>query len=368
MSSEFAITARAPVIRQGIDTFSTRLDTEDEKFTITAGVGFDKASFDLRGSVEDLRAWFRGGLARDVVFRAPDSSRVWEGYVSRLTLVIGASTRVQSLDQLANRIFYVYRPLDTSDAPPGVGAQTSLTTNNAFSQAQFGVKTMTISGGEKTAAAATAEAAALLAEMSHLWEDGSERFSGSSEPALRVEMLGYAHMLNWNNYSASGAGTVTRSALVQAIVVADPNGILSSDYTNVAANGETVEQYRDGSRPSWGLIQDVGQAGSSYRWVAGVYEGRRLHYKQAEGLDAGGDLLGGNRYEVITRNLYDPGERFFDRAGRELLPWQIRPDRLLRTTGLSAAPQYIEQVTFSTPRGLEVRSTDANPLRQVVRI
>lgn len=365
--TEFSITSRAPVIRQSVDTFHERLDTEGEQYSITAGVGFDKASFTIRGGAEYLRAWFGAGLARDIVFTAPDGGRAWEGYVHKLTLTIGASTRVRSLDALANRIIYVYRPLDTSASPPTTGAQTSTTVNDTTSQAQYGIKTATISGGEKTSGAATAEAAKELAQAARIWEDGSDRLGGSSEPQLRIECSGYAWMLDWFNYASASSGTATRTALVQAIATADPNGILSNDYHLVGTNSDTVEAYRDGSRPGWKLIQDVGQADASgYRWVAGVYERRLLSYKRAEGLDSSDDLLSTNQHGVITRNIYDAGERFYDQSGRELQPWQIRPDRLLKTTGVSNTPQYVEQVTFSAPTGLEVRSTDANPLRQAV--
>lgn len=363
----FSIIARAPVIRQSVDSFHERFYTEDEGYTVTAGIGFDKASFTLRGDVEYLRAWFRAGLARDVTLTAPDGFQAWRGFINNMQLTVGSARRIRSLSNLANRIYYVYTPLDSSSTPPEAGAQTTITNNDTTSQAQYGVKTETISGGEKTAAAAATEAATALTQMSRVWEDGSDSFRGGGEPSLKIDMMGYAHMMDWFNYSNAGGGTIARDALIKLIVAADPNAILSMSYINVDSNSDTVEQYRDGDRSSWSLIQNVGQAGpGDVRWVAGVYENLRLHYKQAEGIDSNGDALAANKYSIITRSLYDAGERFFDRGGRELRPWQIRPDRLVRTTGLSRDPQYIEQVTFSAPVGLEIRSTDANPLRGVV--
>jgi len=257
--------------------------------------------------------------------------------------------------------------LDTGTTPPTAGAQATSTGNDTSSQDAYGIKTETISAGEKTASAATTDAAMILAQRSQVWEDGSDSFRGGGDPSLRIDLLGYAWMMDWFNYSNGSGGTIARDSLIKLIAAADPNSILSTDYTNVDSNSDTVEQYRDGGRSGWSLINEVGRAGpNSARWVAGVYEGRKLHYKQAEGLDSSGDLLSANKHSIISRSLYDAGERFFDQAGRELQPWQIRPDRLMRTTGLSRDPQYIEQVTFSAPVGLEIRSTDANPLRGVV--
>lgn len=365
----FSIVARAPVIRQDVDTFNERADAENENYSITANVGFDRASFSMRGSPEDLRKWFRAGLARDVTWTAPDGRQAWNGFVNSLTLTIGASRRVRSLNDLANRAYYVYTALDTSTTPPTAGAQTTITQNDTDSQTQYGIKTITVSGGEKTTTAATTDTAAILADSARIWEDGSDNFRGGGDPRLQVDMLGYAWMLDWFNYSNAGGGTIDRDALIKLIVAADPNSILSADLTRIDANTEEVEQYRDGSRAGWSMVQEVGQAGAnSARWVSGVFENRKLTYKQAEGLDSSGDELAANKHSIITRSLYDAGERFFDRAGRELQPWQIRPDRLVITTGLSREPQYVEQVSFSAPVGLEIKSKDANPLRNFVRI
>ena len=365
----FTVSARAPFIAQADDTFHARLDVESESYTISAQVGFDKASFTMRGDVEYLRAWFRAGLVRDITFTAPDGRLAWQGYVNQMTLTIGASRRTRSLSNLANRIYYVYAALDAGTTPPTAGPQAISTGNDTDSQDIYGIKTETISAGEQTASAATSDAAMILAQRAKVWEDGSDSFKGGGEPSLKIDMLGYNWIMDWFNYSNAGGGTIDRDALIKLIVAGDPNSILSTDYTNVDSNTDEVEQYRDGGRSSWSLINEVGRAGpNNARWVAGVYEGRKLHYKQAEGLDIDGDQLTANKHSLITRSLYDAGERFFDQAGRELRPWQIRPDRLARTTGLSRDPQYIEQVTYSAPVGLEIRSTDANPLRGIVLV
>ena len=363
----FSISARAPVIFQDDNSFYERLDVEKEGYSITFDVGFDKASFILRGNTEYLRAWFKAGLVRDVVWIAPDGRKAWNGYVNKMTMTIGASRRTRSLADLANRIYYVYTVLDTSTSPPTAGEQTTITSNDTDSQDVYGIKAATISGGETAAATATTNAAALLDKRARVWEDGSDSFGSSGAPSLKIDMLGYAWMMDWFNYSNSSSGTVTRDALIKLIAAADPNGILSTDYTNVDANSDTLRQYHNGDRTAWSLIKKDCNAGTGgVRWVAGTYEDRKLHYKQAEGIDSNGDELSGNKHTVITRSIYDAGERFFDAAGRELRPWHIRPDRLVRTTGLSRDPQYIKQVTYSAPVGLEIRSTDSNPFRQMV--
>lgn len=363
--SSFSITARAPITQQAANGFHDRLLTESERFTITAGIGFDQASVIVRGSEEYLLRWFRGGLARDVAWRGPNGSRAWEGYVSGLTLTIGGSQRRRTLAGMANRLLYSYAELDTSTNPPQAKNKILLTLDDADSQAAYPVKMAAVSGGQRSNAAAATAAASELEQLARIDEDGSDALGGGDAPSLQIDMRGYAWLLEWSLYrQVASSGTIGRSDLIEAIVAADPNGVLSADLSGVTTNSETRERYQEDPKPSWGLIQEIAEEGgaSGRRWVAGVYERRRLIYKEAEAADSRGYPLN-DEFGVITRSLHDAGERFFERSGREVAPWELRPDRLVQTYGLSKRPEYIQQVGYDAPYGLQLRATDANPLR-----
>lgn len=363
--SDFSIVARAPITQQADDSFSDRLQTEGERFTITAGVGFDQAGVTIRGSEEYLLKWFRSGLARDVVWRGDNGRRAWEGYVAGLTLTIGSSQRRRTLAGMANRLLYSYAELDTSTNPPQAKGKLLLTLDDADSQAIYPIKMAAVSGGQRTSAAAATAAASELEQAARIAEDGSDAIGGGEAPSLQIDMRGYAWMLEWALYrQVVSSGTIGRSDLIKAIVAADPNGVLSADLSGVATNSELRERYQEDPKPSWGLIQEIAEEGGSSgrRWVAGVYERRRLIYKEAETVDSRGYPLS-DEFGVITRSLHDGGERFFERNGREVEPWELRPDRLVLTHGLSKRPEYIQQVVYDAPYGLQLRATDANPLR-----
>lgn len=367
MDSLFTITARAPITQASNGFFDT-LATEAESYTITANVGFDSASFAISGDAAYLLDWYRDGLARDIVWKAPDNSIAWNGFVNNLTISIGGSRRARGLGNFANRVHYIYTTLDTSTSPPTAGAQAIITSNSTVGQENYPIKALSVSGGQKTTAAATLAAATELARRVKIVEEGSDSIGASTPATLRVDMLGYAWLLNWSLYrQVSSSGTTTRSALLQTIAGADDNSILSSDYSNVETNSETTAAYIPDYTPSWSLIQEIANEGGAgdYRWVAGVYEDRQLHYKQAEGVDDLGNPLAANSHGIITRSLYDAGERYFD-AGQELAPWELRPDRLLNVGGLSNQAEYIQQVAYNAPYGVQLRAVDGNPLRGVL--
>ena len=91
----FSINAKAPVVNQGIDSFQERIEPTAEGYTLSSERGYDTATFILHGEEDYLNEWFKNGLARDVVWKAPDGFETWNGYVSRMTLGIGGIARTR---------------------------------------------------------------------------------------------------------------------------------------------------------------------------------------------------------------------------------------------------------------------------------
>ena len=299
----------------------------------------------------------------------------WNGFVERMTLSIGGVTRTRSISGLGNRIILVYTPLDTSVNPPKAGAQTTITKNDTTSQGNYGIKSITISGGEVTAATADDYAFARLTDLAYIRESEIQTVGSSSPPVLKVELRGYAHMLDWVNYTqVAVSGTDNANVILNAILAADANSIPSVSTVDIDANTLAIEKYQDGKTPSWKLIQQIAEIGGETgsvgeRWVAGLYVGRRMIYKQAEGLDSQGNQLTTNKHLLLTRHMYDGGERIFDESNREILPWEVLPDRLSRIVGQPGRAQYIEMVKYVAPWNLQLTGTDAiNPLAGLVRV
>lgn len=372
-SKVFSINAFAPVFRQGFDSFHERLQTDAETYTITADVGYDVASFVLAGESEYLFDWFLNGLARDVVWVAPDGLTAWEGYINRLALTIGAVTRTVSLDKVANRIVYIYTPLDTTVDPPVAQAQTSTTVNNTVSQGRYGIKVFVQSGAECTAATATDEALSTLASKVQLTRGETVVIGRGAAPSLRVEMRGYAHMANWYPFTQAGPGTIGSSTFVAAVLAADPNSVMSASTVNIDTNATAIESFQGGTEFGWKLVQMAAgrgrsAAGLGYPWTCGVYEHRQTTFKATEMVDVNGNPLATNKYPMLYRQTTDPGDNILNEAGEEIMPWAVRPDRLLHSIGFPGLPMWIQQCRFTSPFLLDLTGTDPrNPIREYLR-
>lgn len=348
-----------------------RLNTESEQFSITAGIGFDSCSFTLRGDRRLLTSWFDAGLVRDIVWRAPRGHVIWEGFVESMTLSEGSRSRSKSVTPLGNRILYIYAKKDTSTDPPGTGAYATITENNLDSQESYGIKTVVISAGDVTDTEAAQEAITKRVTLSRIKVGQSTVTGGGSPPLLRVSCKGYAHMANWSPYNdevSSGDGNA--SDLVKAIIAADPNGILSTDDVDIVTNTSQMAQYFRDAQPGWSAIQMIAARGDADgdEWVAGVYEDRHVIYKQAETIDDNFNPHSDNSYLTLYKNPEDPGDRYYDQAGREIEPWDMRPDRLVYTLGQDPQPRYVDQIVFTAPYSVRVVSSPINPLRNVVTI
>ncbi len=288
---------------------------------------------------------------------------------------MGGVTRTRSIGGLANRVILVYVPLDTSTNPPQAGAQTTITKNDTTSQTQYGVKTIVISGGEVSAATADDHAISRLTDLAFIRESETQIVGGSSPPVLKVELKGYAHMLDWANYTQVAVTTTDNAnTIINAILAADPNSIPNTTTVDIDTNTLQIEKYHDGKTPAWKLIQKIAETGGETggvgeRWVAGLYTGRRLIYKLAEGLDSRGAQLSTNKHLLLTRHMFDGGDRIFDEANREIFPWEVLPDRLSKIVGQPGRAQYIEMVKYTAPWNLQLTGTDAlNPLAGIVRV
>ena len=367
--TQISITALAPVIAQSVDTFQERLQTQGEGYKVSAAYGYDSCQFVLTGDMDYLRGWFRAGLVRDVIWRSPHGRTIWNGYVESMKLRQGGLSRGKSIAPMANRIYYVYSSLDTTTNPPTVNEQKTITVNDTDSQAVYGIKTETVSGGQVTDTAAAVEADTMLTELTRIRIDEQMTFGSGQPPSLSVACRGYAHMLDWFNYSQTvNSGDENLSTIIAAILAADPNSVISTSTINIDANTTQGEEYYNGDRPAWRVITDLTQRGGTAknRWVAGIYEGRKLVYKQAETIDTRWNQLAANKYLSYQKNPADAGDRIFDEAGREIEPWDARPDRLFFTVGYGKQPQYVEQAVFTAPYHLQTKSSDINPLRGVL--
>lgn len=362
--AQLSINAYAPIIRQSFDSYQERLQYEKEQFTTTEGVGFDKASFILKGSRDYLTDWFYSGLARHIEWMGPHGGMAYEGFVNRTQLTLGGSTSTRTLDGMANRILYVYTPLDTAEDPPTAEAQTVITENDTRSQTQWGIKTVLVSGNECPAATAADQALRELYMRKHIAKTETVAVGAGKQTQLKVEMLGYAYAGNWYTYSdVVSTGTAAADAMIALILATDPNSILSTDDRDIDACATAIDKYSDGKRGGWKMVQDIASrgletGGIGFPWSVGVYEGRRVVYKAMEYIDDDDVPLTTNKHLALHRQVDDAADTILDDAGREVYPWLVRPDRLLYKTGVPGRPIVAQQVRYTSPGKVVINGTD----------
>lgn len=325
--------------------------------TIDATIGFDTASFTLRGSKLYLEDWFTNGLGRQVTRYASDGQfTIWQGFVNKMTLIEPGTRSSLSLEGIVNKDRAKYVLVDPTTTPPTLSATATQTANgqDIDSQARYGIHEAVISVGETTAALATQKRDQHLQRLA--WPQADDSFDTQQTDDLRIEVecKGFAHTLAWQIYNQIvTSGTVNINAMISAILTA-AGQFIATPYV-LDTNTAQVPQYIQDDRFALDILKALVSLGdaSNNRWVMPVLEERIFYYRQA-------------RTTVdYFRRVSDSRQTVRDISGRELPPWEVRPDHWLRTTDifpftmgdpttLQRDPQvrYIEQVTWSEPNGL----------------
>lgn len=335
---------------------------------VSAVGGFDSAGFTLKLTRPELDDWFDDGLMRHVVLYNPEAIPVWEGFVNRLRYTVGTLQKTKSVDTMFNEIWMKYSPLDTSVSPPIEMAPVALVVADLASQATYGTKATVISGGGRTDQAAYDWARTVLRFRAEPQVGESVNTVGGGEASMDVECLGYYHTLKWLPYlSTANCHSIQAHQLVQEVLdfYHAVNPYPSLDFSWMDYNFKTLPRCFDQLPSCWdviggsqGILSQGGAGGE--RWVGGFYQDRRFIYKAAE--DEQG-LYGGEGDLDLFRSLSDPSQRIYDAAtGTEVKPWDMVPDRILKTVDLNVGGDeslmYIEQTTFTEPYGLQLVGGD----------
>ncbi len=161
------------------------------------------------------------------------------------------------------------------------------------------------------------------------------------------------------------------SAKLTAVLAADPNGIISTNYFNIATNTYQVSQWEDEDRTAWSIIKSLLAYGdaSDVRHTFGIYEDRTPYYTAMT------DAI------EYYQELSDPLYRVRTTSRSIVYPWDVRPARWLfypdfltgRPEPLTLADrredprfEFIEAVQYTAPWGLSHNGTKQGTLKQVL--
>lgn len=343
--SRLSLIAYEPVQEQGLYArqFVDDLTGNHEGYrhVVRAVGGFESANFRLLGTRDYLDGWFEDGLMRRVVLYNPQGVEVWEGFVNRLRYSIGTLQKTRSMDGMYNRVVQIYTPIVSEpEEPVIVDPPHDPIYDDAASVAEWGVKAVFVSGGEMTDEEAFAWGRAILRDKSQPAVGESVNTQATNPPFMDVECLGYYHTLKWMPFLPEETTCTVSAAEIQAHQAIQEilrfysecvnTGWVSTDSSWMDYNFLSYRQ-RSNQKSCWDVIADIirlGGAGGE-RWVGGLYQNRQMVYKPAEALDA---LYG--EYMQLVRSLNDREQKIYDEQDVEVKPWDVLPDRILRTVDL----------------------------------
>ena len=97
---------------------------------------------------------------------------------------------------------------------------------------------------------------------------------------ITLNCLGYIEWLKAYTYNSTTAATTTINAAINAVLVADPNNIISSDYTKLTANTFSIPSYTNDDNLALDYINGLVAMGDAAfnRYLFGVYANQRAEY------------------------------------------------------------------------------------------
>lgn len=344
-----------------------------DSFTVTDGIGYDRATLPLKLNRSEADDWLLDGLGRHIVRKNESGVVIWEGFVNLIRYRYGGSSRtIGPLIEMANVVDGVYSPQDTTTTPPASGERTSTGyVSDADSAERFGEIRQILSLGSTTNSLADRAVAKFLSEKRFPPRTTGESFPGGSDIELTLECLGYGHLFSTYEYNnLTGEGEDDLSVLLTSIINAYPlfSSIFSQDLSRISENTLPVPVFVDASPRARALIDELVSYGDTddNRYIFGVFAGRQIVYEAAP-----------TGIEYIRR-VSDRKQEVEDRAGGRVWPWNVLPGKWLRTPDLLPGRSqpanlredirntYIVSISFSSPDRLEVSGDAMEELPQML--
>jgi len=332
--------------------------------------GWWSASLDFAASRVEAEEWYENGAGRHVEVFNAIGKIVWAGFIDSVTISMGTLTAtVGPLTEMVNRASVIYTPIlytDVVDPEDHVttGEQTQTTiADDAPSQDKYGIFEEVLSGGEMLDDGTTNEAEqyrdTFIAE--HRLPATDERLSteGSQITRVHLELKGYVCFLQRYVVSETDTLTCSISTKLEDALGDDPNGLFSTDYQFMEANAFLVNRNEEKERNAWAVIEEMVNLGDANdnRYVFGVYEGQRFHYRQVPDSTKYQHRLIQSTMQIETFG-----------AGMRVEPWDVQAGEWLflsdflagmgDTHGVPARGDhcyvFIEEVKYTAPMGIEI--------------
>ena len=334
--------------------------------------GFWSGECSIPANQIEAEWWLENGVGMHIEMVDPGANVVWAGFVNSLSLTMaGLSITKGPLLETGNRCIVSYAPLDTTPAEPTLGTRTDTAVGeNDDSQRKYGILYAYLSTGGVTDIEALQIRDLFLAENSEPKLSRSLSLSGSGQASsLSLDCAGYVQTFSqWPYNQTLPFGLGNLSTKLAAVLDADPNNLFSSANALITANAIQVSRWESKDRDAWTIIQGLVDLGdiTDVRYLFQVGEGQYVTYAPMPTSIEYHQRITDNRQTITTP------------TGQIVPPWNVQagkwvlvPDFLVGSS-LSAdlrtdyRAMFAEQVTFTSPDGLELQGGDADRLAQVL--
>lgn len=332
---------------------------------ISAMGGFDTASCDVGVDRSEAEFVF-GNLVgnRVAVYADNPVVPIWEGLISRVTIVASGAERTRSLEDMANRVVVQF----TGGALNMT--QTGEVTNTASIDI-YGSKMKHFDAGEMYSNATSFAEALRDARLTQLaYPPVSTVSGGGGDFRVSIEMIGFYQTLAWDTFEVIDTGTVSNAP---AEILLDGTGddysynygifYSDSDSSRIASTAWSINNSRQLGESSWDLLLRIAEAGDNGdRRIVGISEtnpntsSRIAYYEDAN--------------ETVEYTTYAYGDgRIYNLFGQEINPWDVRPNRSIRLNDIligqpdgagDAKTAYITSVEYDAENGTVSWITDDN--------
>jgi hypothetical protein len=347
-----------------------------EKYTsytheISASGGYISATITIPMNVLDAEVWYDKGIGRRVKVLDHAGNVIWNGFVNTIEVTGGASTlSVGPLSGIANLVGAKYSPVDWDNGT--VGSETDSTLVQDYnSTSLYGKWEKWLSVGQAEEAAAETVRNTYLADMAYPYTSDDLSIYSANTPVVTLGCVGNLYWLMAYTYNNLSEGVDTLSNKLCLVLDADPNSVISHDYSYIEPNSYLVGINELGNRYAWDIIKEllsIGNDTDDSRRMFGVYDDGIVKYSRMPDVVEYYHYLGDRSRKITTSD------------GGIVPPWEVVPgkwlqvpDFLLGTSMTSLhfmkddkRNKFLESVRYTSPNGLDLSGRRNDKLSQML--
>lgn len=341
-------------------------------YSIAAVGGFWTANLGMKLPLEEIEDWLYNGIGRQIICKGGASTVVWEGIVNRVSLEIGGyDISIGPYMDISNKIKITYSMF----IQVGDGTATGVRVETDYIQDDNSIlRYGTLEKNFSVGGIAQEEVSDLQAMLLERFKDPlrSEDLTipgstGNRIIDVKLECIGFSFLLQKYVYNSDTTGLQNLSDKLEAILQAEPNGLLTS--MEIEENTLQVPAFENDDNEAWGLVKELvakGVSGSG-RTVFGVYANRKAIYRSV------------TNEIVYIRPLREGASVIQDASGGLLQAWQIRPGTYALITDMlpgrpintSSLPEeiraiFVETVQYRMPDSLILNGSHSFRLDQKI--